>query len=134
MYYETIIRVRYSETDRMGYLHHAAYANYFEIARTEMLRSLGTSYKELEDSGILLPVYALNIRYRQPAFYDDELIVKSLMAMLPVVKLIIEYEVINQNKQVICTANSTNVFVNAVSRKPVRAPEIFIKKFNGFFN
>ncbi|HJX70366.1 MAG TPA: thioesterase family protein [Bacteroidales bacterium] len=132
--YETKIRVRYNETDRMGYLHHSVYVAYFEVARTEMMRSLGTSYKELEDSGILLPVYALNISYRQPAFYDDELTVKSTLAMLPVVKLIIEYEVLNPDKQVICTATSTNVFVSALSRKPVRAPETFLEKFNKFFD
>lgn len=132
--HETVIRVRYNETDRMGYLHHAVYACYFEIARTEMLRNLGTSYKELEDSGILLPVYALNINYKQPAFYDDELTVKSMMKMLPVVRLIIEYEVVNQDKQILCTATSTNVFISTLSRKPVRAPETFIQRFSGFFN
>lgn len=131
--YETIIRVRYNETDRMGYLHHSVYASYFEIARTEMMRNLGISYKEMEDSGILLPVYALNISFRQPAFYDDKLTVKSMLTMLPVVKLIIEYEVINQNRQLICTATSTNVFINASNRKPIRAPESMIQKFNGFF-
>ena len=132
--YETIIRVRYNETDRMGYLHHSVYASYFEIARTEMMRNLGISYKEMEDSGILLPVYALNIGFRQPAFYDDNLTVKSMLTMLPVVKLIIEYEVINQNRQLICTATSTNVFISASSRKPIRAPESLIQKFNGFFD
>ncbi len=131
--FETVIRVRYNETDRMGYLHHAVYATYFEIARTEMLRNLGTSYRELEDSGILLPVYTLNINYKHPAFYDDELKVKAMLAMLPVIKLIIEYEVSNQDKQIICTATSTNVFISASSRKPVRAPETFIQRFNGLF-
>jgi len=131
---EIVIRVRYNETDRMGYLHHSVYASYFEIARTEMMRNLGISYKELEDSGILLPVYALNINYRQPAFYDDELTIKSMLTMLPVVKLIVEYEVINQDKQLICTATSTNVFVNASNRKPFRAPETLIKKFSRFFD
>jgi acyl-CoA thioester hydrolase len=131
--YETKIRVRYNETDRMGYLHHSVYAIYFEIARTEMLRNLATSYKQLEDSGILLPVYSLNINYKAPALYDDELSVTSLLTMLPVVKLIIEYEVVNQEKQIICTATSTNVFISAQTRKPVRAPESFLEKFNEFF-
>jgi len=118
----------------MGYLHHSVYASYFEIARTEMMRNLGISYKELEDSGIILPVYALNISFRQPAFYDDVLTVKSMLTMLPVVKLIIEYEVLNQDRLIICTATSTNVFVSVSSRKPVRAPETLIQKFNGFFS
>ena len=129
--YETKIRVRYNETDRMGYLHHSVY---FEIARTEMMRNLEITYKELEDSGILLPVYTLNINYKQPAFYDDELTVRSVLTMMPVVRLIIDYEVINHENQVICTATSTNAFISAVSRKPIRAPETFLEKFSEFFD
>jgi acyl-CoA thioester hydrolase len=117
----------------MGYLHHSVYVAYFEVARTEMMRNLGITYKELEDSGILLPVYTLNINYKQPAFYDDELTVRSVLTMMPVVKLIIDYEIINHDNQVICTATSTNVFISAVNRKPIRAPETFLEKFNGFF-
>lgn len=132
--YDTVIRVRYNETDRMGYLHHAVYAYYLEVARTEMLRNLGTSYKELEDSGILLPVYSLQINYRQPAFYDDELTVRSKLAMLPVIKLIIEYEVFNHTRQILSTATSINVFISAATRKPVRAPESFIQRFSRFFD
>lgn len=131
---ETKIRVRYDEADRMGYLHHAVYAVYLEIARTEMLRDLGTSYRELEDKGILLPVYSLTINYKLPAFYDDELTIISNLKMLPVVKLIIDYEILNQEERIICTASSANVFINASNRKPVRAPEVFLEKFNSFFS
>ncbi|MBN2612923.1 MAG: acyl-CoA thioesterase [Bacteroidales bacterium] len=132
--FEIKIRVRYNETDRMGYLHHGVYPVYLEIARTEMLRSLGTSYRQLEDSGILLPVYSLNIDFKLPAFYDDELTVTCEMKMLPVVKLIIGYNVYNQNGQSICTANSVNAFVNSQTRKPIRAPESFLKKFEQYFD
>ncbi|MFO7658313.1 MAG: thioesterase family protein [Bacteroidales bacterium] len=131
--FETKIRVRYNETDRMGYVHHGVYPAYLEIARTEMLRSLGISYKELEDSGILLPVYSLSFDYKYPAFYDDELIVSCEMNMIPVVKLIIGYNVLNQNGQHICTAKSVNAFVNAQTRKPIRAPGLFLKKFEPYF-
>jgi len=130
--YDTKIRVRYNETDRMGYLHHSVYVAYFEVARTEMMRNMGITYKEMEDSGILLPVYALDISFQQPAFYDDVLTIKSMLTKIPVTKLIIEYEVINPDRQVICTATSTNAFVSAIRRKPVRAPEEFLKKFDEF--
>lgn len=130
--YDTKIRVRYNETDRMGYLHHSVYVAYFEVARTEMMRNMGITYKEMEDSGILLPVYALDISFKQPAFYDDVLTIKSMLTKIPVTKLIIEYEVINPDRQVICTATSTNAFVSAIRRKPVRAPEEFLKKFDEF--
>lgn len=132
--YETKIRIRYNETDRMGYLHHSVYVTYFEVARTEMMRNMGITYKEMEDSGILMPVYALDISYKQPAFYDDVLTIKSTLTKIPVVRLIIEYEVFNHDRQVICTATSTNVFVNEQNGKPVKAPEAFLEKFNAFFD
>ena len=131
---ESRIRVRYNETDRMGYLHHGVYPVYLEIARTEMLRDLSTSYKDLEDSGILLPVYSLALNYKSPAFYDDELIITSTLKMLPVVKLIIDYIVEDQNNRTICTATSINVFINSQTRKAIRAPEFFLQKFEWFFN
>ncbi len=131
---ESRIRVRYNETDRMGYLHHGVYPVYLEIARTEMLRNLGTSYKELEDNGILLPVYSLSLNYKSPAFYDDELNITSSLTMLPVVKLIIDYNISDVNHKTICTATSINVFINAQTRKAIRAPETFLQKFEQFFN
>ncbi len=131
--YETKIRVRYNETDRMGYLHHSVFVAYFEVARTEMMRNMGITYKEMEDSGILLPVYALDISYKQPAFYDDVLTIKSVLTKIPVIRLIIEYAVLNHDRQVVCIATSTNVFVNAQNGKPIRAPEKFLTKFNQFF-
>ena len=73
---ETTIRVRYAETDRMGLLHHANYLIYFEQARTDLLRTLGGNYKELEDRGYFLVVSKIEVRYKRPAHYDDELTAK----------------------------------------------------------
>lgn len=129
---DTKIRVRYNETDRMGYLHHSFYPVYFEIARTEMLRSIGSTYKLMEDSGIIMPVYSLNVEYKAPAFYDETLTVKSVMKELPVVRLIINYEILNENESIICTGTTTNVFVNAETRKPMRVPEDILSLFNKF--
>ena len=71
--FKTKVRVRYAETDKMGYCYYGNYATYFEIARVEALRSLGVSYKSLEDEGVFLPVSEFNIKYLKPAYYDDEL-------------------------------------------------------------
>ena len=76
---EVKIRVRYAETDRMGYVYYGNYATYFEVARVESLRNLGFSYRSLEDEGILLPVLDFSIRYRRPAYYDDELTIKTII-------------------------------------------------------
>lgn len=131
--YLTNIRVRYNETDRMGYLHHSYYAVYLEIARTEMLRSLGVSYKQLEENGILLPVYKLTIDYKKPAFYDDVLLIKILMKECPKVKLELDYE-IYKDEDLICKANTINVFVDSITRKPIKIPENLYNLFSKYFN
>jgi len=130
--FETTIRVRYNETDRMGYLHHSYYAIYLEIARTEMLRSLGVTYKELEENGILLPVYHLCIDYKKPAFYDDLLSIKVKMKELPDIKLILDYEIYRENIK-ICDAHTINVFVDITKRKPIKIPENLLNLFLKFF-
>ncbi len=124
----TNIRIRYSETDRMGYLHHANYLNYFEIGRTEMLRNMGMTYKNMEDEGILLPVLSVNVNYNAPSYYDDILTVKTYMRQKPGIKVFFEYEIYNENSELICTGNSTLVFIDAASRKPRRPPHYFMEK------
>ncbi|GIR58266.1 MAG: hypothetical protein CM15mP65_08470 [Crocinitomicaceae bacterium] len=80
---EVKLRVRYAETDQMGYCYYGNYAQYFEVARVESLRSLGVAYKDLEDMGIILPVTHFQIKYLKPAFYDENLSVKSYIVKLP---------------------------------------------------
>ncbi len=123
---ETKIRVRYGETDQMGYAYYANYALYFEVGRTEMLRSLGFTYKEWEDSGILLPVRSLSINYKTPARYDDLLTVTTILKELPSARISFDYEVTNEQDQVICTANTVLVFVDAATGRPTRPPENFL--------
>ena len=81
--HEIQLRVRYAETDKMGVVYHGNYAQYFEVARVEMLRSLGVSYSSMEDSGIMLPVVNLNIDFRKPALYDELLTIKTTLKDLP---------------------------------------------------
>jgi acyl-CoA thioester hydrolase len=90
---ETTIRVRYAETDRMGLLHHANYLVYFEQARTELLRSHGLSYKDLEDQGYLLVLTKIEVRYRWPARYDDVLTIKTTVMRTTTVRIDHRYEV-----------------------------------------
>lgn len=116
------IRVRYAETDRMGYAYYGNYATYFEVARVETLRSLGITYKSLEDEGILLPVVEFNIRYLMPAFYDDELIIRTIIPTLPSVRIRFEYETLRKN-EILNKAWTDLVFVDKKSGKPTRCPE-----------
>jgi acyl-CoA thioester hydrolase len=89
---EITIRVRYAETDRMGLLHHANYLVYFEQGRTELLRSQGLAYKDLEDQGFLLVLTRLQVRYRSPARYDDVLTLRTIVERTTLVKIEHRYE------------------------------------------
>ena len=91
---ETTIRVRYAETDRMGLLHHANYLVYFEQARTELLRSLGMTYRDLEDRGFLLVLTKVEVRYKRPAHYDDVLTIRTTAERTTAVRIDHRYEVV----------------------------------------
>ena len=96
---ETTVRVRYAETDRMGYVYYGNYPQYYEVGRVEALRQIGTSYKEMEDNGVMLPVYTCNIKYHKSALYDDLLVIKTSIKVLPAVRISFDYEIYNQNNQ-----------------------------------
>lgn len=95
---ELSIRVRYAETDRMGFLHHANYLVYFEQGRTELLRSMGYSYRDLEDQGFLLVLTKIAVRYRNPARYDDLLTLRTILARTTHVKIEHRYEVLCEGR------------------------------------
>ncbi len=104
---ETHIRVRYAETDRMGLLHHANYLVYFEQARTELLRAVGGSYKDLEDRGILLVITKVEVRYKSPAYYDDVLTVRTTVTRTSPVRLEHKYEVFNPAGKLVADGATT---------------------------
>ena len=120
---ETKIRVRYGETDKMGYVYYGNYPLYFEVARTEMIRSLGFPYTRLEAEGVMMPVKSMSIKYIRPAFYDDELTVKIFVKELPVNNIRFQYEVYNENKKLCTIGETVLVFVNQETMKPVKIPE-----------
>jgi acyl-CoA thioester hydrolase len=91
---EIQVRVRYAETDRMGLLHHANYLVYFEQGRTELLRSLGVAYRDIEDQGFYLVLTRVQVRYKSPARYDDLLVVRTILERTTLVKIEHRYEVL----------------------------------------
>ncbi|HLT89094.1 MAG TPA: thioesterase family protein [Sphingobacterium sp.] len=131
--HETTLRIRYAETDKMGYVYYGNYATFYEVARTEMLRSTGISYKELEDIGVMLPVTDLVSKYYQPARYDDLITIKTYIKEKPVVRIKFEYEIYNQNGVLLNTGYTQLVFVDMKKNKPCRAPQIFQKKIDRYF-
>lgn len=122
----TRLRVRYGETDQMGYSYYGNYAQYFEVGRVEALRDIGMSYRSLEEQGYMLPVSTMDIQYKAPALYDDELNITTHIRELKGARLIFDYE-IHVNEKLISTGSTTLVFVSKETMRPIGAPEIFSK-------
>jgi acyl-CoA thioester hydrolase len=121
--HETAVRVRYDEVDRMGVVHHPRYLVYFEIGRTEYLRSLGGSYRALEDSGTLLMVVETSTRHVKPASYDDLLTVRTRLVSLGPVRLRFEYEVLRD--EVLLATGHTLLAATDPNGRPRRLPDSF---------
>ncbi|GAB4257750.1 MAG: thioesterase family protein [Vicingaceae bacterium] len=132
--YEVKIRVRYAETDKMGYLYYGNYATYFEVARVESLRNLGIVYKELEDRGILLPVLNYQTKFIKPAFYDEELTIKTMIPEIPGARIHFDYEVYNAQNELINVASTTLVFLNQKTGKPSVIPDDVLEKLLPYYN
>lgn len=131
--HETNIRIRYAETDQMGYVYYGNYAALYEVARTEMLRSTGLSYRELEEMGVMLPVTDLVCKYYQPARYDDLITVKVIIREKPLIRIKFEYEVYNEAGVLLNTGYTQLVFVDMAKNRPCRAPQVFLDNMEPFF-
>lgn len=131
--HELEIRVRYSETDQMSYVYYGNYASYFEMGRVEWLRNIGTSYKEMEENGIMLPVLNLNINYLKPAKYDDLLKLKTTLKKIPSVKIEFDFEIFNQKNELLTTGYTSLVFIDMKRNKPTRCPQNLLDRITPFF-
>jgi acyl-CoA thioester hydrolase len=127
---EISFRIRYSETDQMGVVYHGNYAQYLELARVEWLRSLGISYKTMEEGGIMLPVISLSINYIKPALYDDLITVKVILKKKPAVRIEFDYEITNEAGDLLATANTVLVFMDMKRKRPTKCPQFLLDKLN----
>ena len=132
--FETQIRVRYAETDQMGYVYYGNYAAYYEVARVESLRHLGLSYRDLEETGIIMPVMENYSRYLLPARYDELLTVRVTVKKKPGIKIISDYEIFNTEGKLINTGETKLAFIEAETGKPCRMPETMKKVLNPYFS
>ena len=130
---ETKIRVRYGETDQMGYVYYGNYAEFYEVARVEMLRKLGLTYKWMESTGIMMPVLELKCKYIKPAYYDDEITIKVVVKQLPSTRIIFNYELYNEQGELINLGETTLVFVNIETKRPTVGPEEFMEKLRVYY-
>ena len=123
--HKTKLRVRYSETDKMGVVYHGNYIQYFEVGRVEYMRDIGVVYAELEEQGIGMPVVNINIDYLWPAPYDEELIIETWIESLPTSKIVFHNKATNELGKIVCKAEVTLVFINRQFR-PVKAPRAVV--------
>jgi acyl-CoA thioester hydrolase len=131
---ESMIRVRYADTDQMRIVHHAKYFEFFEIARSDLLRSIGMGYGEVESRGYFLPVIEAQARFHKPAYYDELLVVEAVIKDRPGVKMKIEYEVRKENDTAIIARGYTiHGFINSSNGLPAKMPEFFEKLLQGYY-
>jgi len=131
--FSTNIRVRYAETDQMGYVYYGNYATYYEVARVEMLRSLDFSYKSLEASGVMMPVLELKCKYIRPAKYDDMLSINVKIEQKPTTRMIFQYEIYNEEKTLLNIGETTLVFIDMKTGKVCEMPPVMQELLNKYF-
>lgn len=131
--HETKIRVRYGETDQMGYMYYGNYAEFYEVGRVEMLRSLGMTYRSMEESGVMMPVLEMRCKYIKPALYDEEITVRVILDKLPGVKIHFKYELFNEQQQLINQGETTLAFIDSKRNRPCLPPADFQDKLKKYF-
>jgi len=132
---EIQLRVRYAETDQMGYVYHGNYAAYFEVTRTEIFRKLGIEYKEMEASGTMMPVLELKTKFIRPAKYDDLLTIKLFVKSKPHgTRIKFEYEVLNEEGTLLTIGETLMVFVDMKTGRPTEIPALIHQKLDAYFS
>jgi len=131
---EIKIRVRYAETDQMGYVYYGNYASYYEVARVESLRNLGFSYKLLEEQEIMMPVVENNSKFIRPGKYDNLLTIKVIVDEMPSKRITFKYEIYNEQEKLINLGETILAFVNMKNGRTIEAPESIKTLLVPFFN
>ena len=131
--HDTKIRVRYGETDQMGYMYYGNYPQFLEVARAELLRSLGWPYTRFESLGVMMPVTDLTIKYIKPARYDDEVRVKTILKKIPGIRIFLSYELYNDQDVLLTTAEITLVMIDMKTNRPCHAPDSFLDVLKPYF-
>jgi acyl-CoA thioester hydrolase len=132
---ETNIRVRYAETDQMNMVYHGNYAQYFEVGRVESMRRLGLSYKDVEASGIVMPVIEWTAKFIRPAHYDDLLTIRTTIKKWPVdYRIEFHQEVFNENGKLLTKGNVLIYFLKARTLEKTHMPEEMSRTLRPFFD
>lgn len=129
---KTPIIVRYAETDQMGIAHHANYPIWFEAGRTDFIKSVGITYTDLENKGVLLPLVELNCRYLSPAKYEDALLIESYLMCMSRVKLVMGYRVVRQKDNRLLATGSTTHGIVGKDLRPLRFERLYPELYQAF--
>ncbi len=122
------LRVRYAETDQMGFAYYGNYPQYYEVARAEAMRDLGMTYREMEEKGVVMPIAKMDIKYIRPARYDDLLTIKTTVPEMPTSRMHFRYEIYNEEGTLLNIGNTTLAFLNKDTGRPCPAPRWFTDK------
>lgn len=125
---EITFRIRYGETDQMGVVYHGNYPQFLEMGRISWLRALDLSYKEMEANGVMLPVVSLEMKFIKPALFDDLVTVKTKLKKMPMVRIEFDYELTNQNGEILVEANTVLAFMDSSKKRPIKCPDYILKK------
>lgn len=117
------LRVEYHHTDQMGIVHHSNYVRFFEAARTEWLRTIGMTYAEMERRGVMMPIVEVNVKYKQPAYYDELLSITTTVDELPMARMVFRYEIRGEDGREVAYGSTTLGFIDSVTRRPQRVPK-----------
>ena len=132
--FEHYIDLRYYETDQMGIVHHSNYIRYFECGRMAMLREVGLPMHKIEEAGVMMPITAVDCKYRIPAKLGDTLKVVTVMNEMPRARLTVNSEIYNQDGQLLCTGSVTMGFIDVATRRPIRCPQMLLDIFAEHIN
>lgn len=132
--FEYPYRIRYADVDQMGFMYYGNYARLYEIGRVEALRDLGVRYKDVEEAGILMPVYENKSRYLQPAKYDDLLTIRVVVREIPRARIVFFYEILNSDQVCIHTGETTLVFLRADNNRITTCPQEILEKLKPWFD
>jgi len=129
--FETNFRVMYADTDQMGVMHHGAYVKYLEVARTELMRSCGMPYNEMEKAGVMSPILEMNIKYIKPALYDEVLTVQTWISKIKGSRIVFDYSIYREDV-LLNKSSTTLVFLDAKTMRPSDIKETFIEKIKSY--
>lgn len=132
--HETYLRVRYAETDQMGYCYYGNFAQYYEVGRAELIRSLGLSYRDMEKvHGVLMPVMSLNIRYVRAAKYDDRLRLVTSLRKLPDRTVVFHTDIYNEEGKLVNGGTVKLGFISSIDYQSMTAPDFLLQKLTPYF-